>query len=153
MNAGMLTGQLAIVFAAARVVHGKRDRERFMTTGLALALLVQGVLIAGLIAGALPWFLFGFFSAVGAQVYGVTSGYFPPSLSGRVSTAVNLLAFVGAFAIQWGIGVSVDLLARGGFSPATSLRLTFAALWVAQVASVAWSYPNSRLASSKVTTS
>jgi sugar phosphate permease len=139
MNAGMLAGQLAIVFGAARLVRGKNDRERFMTAGLALALMVQAVLIAGLIAGAVPWFLFGFFSAVGAQVYGVTSGYFPPSLSGRVSTAVNLLAFVGAFAIQWGIGAAVDALGRGGLAPAASLRITFAALWVAQVAAVVWS--------------
>jgi hypothetical protein len=87
------------------------------------------------VTGSACWVALGFFNAAGAQVYGVATSRFSPALAGRVSTALNLFAFVGAFVIQWGIGVAVEVL--GG--AAQALRLTFGALWLAQVAAVAWS--------------
>jgi sugar phosphate permease len=140
LNAGMLLGQLAIVFGAGSLARRRIHRERFMAGSVTLALLVEGLLIAGLVSGPIAWFAFGCFSAAGAQVYGVTSGYFPESMSGRVSTAVNLLAFVGAFCIQWGIGLAVDRLAASAVSPAAALRMTFAGLWIAQTVAVAWGF-------------
>ena len=140
LNAGMLLGQLAIVLGAGALARTRIHRERFMAGSVTLALLVEGLLIAGLGSGPIAWFAFGCFSAAGAQVYGVTSGYFPESMSGRVSTAVNLLAFVGAFCIQWGIGLAVDRLAASAVSPAAALRMTFAGLWIAQTLAVAWGF-------------
>jgi len=140
LNAGMLAGQLAIVFGAGLLARAQLHRERFMAGSVTLALLVEGLLITGLGAGPTAWFAFGCFSAAGAQVYGVTSSYFPESMSGRVSTAVNLLAFVGAFCIQWGIGLAVDRLAASAVSPGAALKLTFAGLWVAQAAAIAWGF-------------
>jgi MFS family permease len=142
LNAGMLAGQLSIVAGATPLARGGWSRERLMTAGLAAALLIEGLIIWGVIgvaSGTWLWFAFGFFAAAGAQVYGVTAGYFPASLSGRVSTAVNLLAFVGAFVIQWGIGLSVDALARANVSPTSAMRWTFGALWLGQLAAVAFS--------------
>ena len=142
LNAGMLAGQLSIALGAAPLARTEWSRERLMTAGLAAALLVEGLIIWGVagVAGATwVWFAFGFFAAAGAQVYGVTAGYFPASLSGRVSTAVNLLAFVGAFVIQWGIGLGVDALARANVDPTSAMRGTFGALWLGQLASVAFS--------------
>ena len=139
LNAGMLAGQLSIAFGATALVRSGASRERLMTASLVAALLVEGLLITGLGHGGVLWFGFGCLAAAGAQVYGVTASYFPPSLSGRVITAVNLLAFVGAFVIQWGIGVAIQALGRGTMTASAALKATFAALWFGQLAAVAWS--------------
>jgi hypothetical protein len=81
------------------------------------------------------WLALGFCYAAGAQVYGVASSRFPVRLAGRVTTALNLLAFAGAFLIQWGIGVLLQALDG---APGT-LPLIFSGLWLAQVAAVLWS--------------
>jgi predicted MFS family arabinose efflux permease len=135
LNLGLLLGQASISLGATRLARAGVSRERMMSAGLALALVVEGLLVARLVKGATCWMALGFFNAAGAQVYGVATGRFPPSLAGRVSTALNLLAFAGAFAIQWGIGLAVEALGGAG----RALQVSFAVLWVAQVAAVAWS--------------
>lgn len=135
LNLGLLVGQAAISAGATALARAGLSRERMMTSGLALALLVEGLLVAGLVRGTAWWLALGIFNAAGAQVYGVATSRFPAALAGRVSTALNLLAFTGAFVIQWGIGVAVETLGGAG----QALRPTFGALWLAQVAAVLWS--------------
>jgi len=50
--------------------------------------------------------------------YAVLSQSFPLALSGRVSTALNLLVFVAAFTGQWGMGAMINHwpLAGGGYA-------------------------------------
>lgn len=134
LNLGLVVGQVVIVLGAAALHRVGLSRQRFMITGLLLALLVEGLLVARLVRNPGAWFALGLFNAVGAQVYGVASGRFPRQLAGRVSTAINLFAFAGAFLIQWGMGLVVQAL--GG--TAAALQTTFAALWIAQVLSVLW---------------
>lgn len=50
------------------------------------------------------------FCATGSMlIYPILSKHFPARLAGRVNTALNLLAFLGAFAAQWGIGAVINL--------------------------------------------
>ena len=51
-------------------------------------------------------------SATGAQMYGVVAGLFPMKLSGRVTTCINLMAFVGPLRCS-GAGC-LDALRAGG---------------------------------------
>lgn len=44
----------------------------------------------------------------GPLVFTILARAFPPQLTGRVNTAVNVLMFVSAFALQWGIGLLLD---------------------------------------------
>ena len=144
LSLGMLAGQLAVGAAAGRLARAGWDRARLMSGGLLLALAVEAVIVAGVVRGPLPWFVFGLTSAVGAQVYGVAAEAFELRLSGRVSTALNTLAFAGAFLLQWGIGVSIDWLSAAGGDPVRAARITVAAVWLAQVLSVlaaGWSPP------------
>jgi predicted MFS family arabinose efflux permease len=66
-------------------------------------------------------FAFGFFGSATTLIYAVYGQHFPVHLAGRVNTAQNLVSFVVAFAMQWGIG---EILARwptqpgGGYDPA-----------------------------------
>jgi predicted MFS family arabinose efflux permease len=135
LNLGLLLGQAAISAGATRLHAAGISRGRLMTGGLSLALVSEGLLVARLVNGPAIWLALGIFYAAGAQVYGVASSQFPARLAGRVSTALNLLAFAGAFLIQWGIGVALQAL---GGAPRT-LQLIFAGLWLCQAAAVAWS--------------
>jgi predicted MFS family arabinose efflux permease len=134
LNLGLLVGQAAISVGATALHAAGITRERMMSAGLVLAMLVEGLLVGRLVSGAPCWFALGLFNAAGAQVYGIAISRFPAHLAGRVSTALNLLAFAGAFLIQWGIGVAVQVL---GAAP-RALPITLTALWLAQVAAVAW---------------
>lgn len=135
LNLGLLLGQAAISLGATRLVRAGVSREKMMGAGLALALVVEGLLVGRLVKGTAFWMALGVFNAAGAQVYGVATSAFHPSLAGRVSTALNLLAFTGAFALQWGIGVAVEAMGGAGHA----LQVTFGVLWVAQVLAVGWS--------------
>jgi len=138
-NGGLLLGQAAISAGATALGRAGVARDRMMTAGLALALVLEGLLVARVVNGVGFWLALGFCNAAGAQVYGVATDHFPPALAGRVSTALNLLAFTGAFAIQWGIGVAVEAI--GG---SRALQLSFAALWVGQALAVGWSVVGAR---------
>ena len=122
LNLGLLVGQLAIGVGATALHAAGVSRLRLMNVGLVLAVLVEGLLVARLVRGPTAWFALGLFTAVGAQVYGFASQRFPPHLAGRVSTALNLLAFTGAFVIQWGVGLALGAARRNAAGPAGDLR-------------------------------
>lgn len=60
----------------------------------------------------LLWVLFAFFSAGGAPGYVAVGQMFPAEQMGRVSTAINTLTLIGAFALQAAIGWILDLWPR-----------------------------------------
>ncbi len=70
--------------------------------------------------------------------FAIVSRALPLALSGRANTALNLAGFVGAFGLQWGMGVLVDALRAVGWSAGDAYRATFALLLALQVAAVAW---------------
>jgi hypothetical protein len=76
--------------------------------------------------------------SLGNIAYSQLTAAFPIALSGRVNTALNLIVFVGAFGLQWGIGAAVDAFAAGGMARSEAFRLTFAVLLVAQALAFAW---------------
>ncbi len=90
-------------------------------TGMSLFMVVLLLLIFELTTASVPlWVLFGFFGTSGILPYAVLSQSFPPHLSGRVNTALNLLVFVVAFTAQWGIGSVIEIWpvnAAGGYAP------------------------------------
>jgi MFS family permease len=67
-----------------------------------------------------------------------TGMLFPRAVAGRVLTTFNLVMFTGAFLLQWGIGLAVDLFMFFGQSSAQSLWLSLLVLLCLQVVSVVW---------------
>jgi len=135
LNIGMLAGQLSIGAWATPLARRGFTPLHMMQVGLFVSMLVLGLIIAG-VGPTLPlWCVLGYVSSTGAQMYGVVAGLFPMKLSGRVTTCINLMAFVGAFAVQWGLGGLLDALRAGGMDGAQSLRVAFVILLAAQVAS------------------
>ena len=62
---------------------------------------------------------------VGTGYVGLTTGVslaFPVALAGRANSAFNLLVFAGSFAVQWGVGLLIDLFGTFGASPAGAMR-------------------------------
>ncbi len=67
-----------------------------------------------------------------------TALLFPRQVAGRVLTTFNLVMFVGAFLLQWGIGLVVDLFQSFGMLRASALASAFTIMAVLQFASLAW---------------
>jgi MFS family permease len=86
----------------------------------------------------LLWFLLAMFFAVGNLAYAELTSRFAPALAGRVNTALNLVTFVGAFALQWSYGVLLDALTAAGWSLASAHRAAFVTLLAMQAAGLAW---------------
>lgn len=58
------------------------------------------------------WLSFGFFGTSGVIAYSALSQSFPVHLSGRVTTALNLLVFVAAFCCQWAVGAVIGIWSK-----------------------------------------
>lgn len=94
--------------------------DRLRTRGIAhvttlkaymlLAIVSQAWLMAApTLAPHLAWALFGY-GANGMLIgYALLATRFPPEMTGRLNTSVNLMAFSAAFLIQWGVGLVVNL--------------------------------------------
>jgi len=110
-------------------------------TGMAFFMVVQLLLLIGPAAWTTPlWLGFGFWGTSGILAYAALSQSFPVHLAGRVSTAVNLLVFVAAFAGQWAVGVIVGWWPQAGPGQfaAAGLRAGFACLLACQVFALGW---------------
>jgi MFS family permease len=117
-------------------------------TGMNLFLFVQILLIFAPGSWTRPlWVLFGFFGTSGILTYAALSQRFPIQLSGRVTTAVNLLVFVTAFIGQWAIGGIIGLWpvdAGGGYALA-GYRAGFALMFGLQVVTLIWFFVAGRM--------
>lgn len=89
-----------------------RHRVRPVTVcgaGVAVFLLVQGLMLWP--SGVPFWLLavaFSFFGTAGAMNYAILAQGMPAALTGRVSTSFNLLIFLAAFGLQWGLGAVIN---------------------------------------------
>ncbi len=88
-------------------------------TGMSIFMFAQLLLIVQPEGNTtLYWIFFGYTGTSGIIAYAALSQCFPATLSGRVTTAINLLVFVSAFCTQWLIGSIIDV-----FTPASASQL------------------------------
>ncbi len=107
--------------------------------GMAMSLLTLLLIITqALEQNYLLWIAYGVFSSFGTLIYALMSAGFPVALSGRANTTLNLLAFLGAFGLQWGMGGLIDLLQANGHSAVIAHRDAFAVVFVLQLAAYLW---------------
>lgn len=111
----MVAGFIALGTLAERAArHGVSVRTTAVT-GMAIFMVVQLLLMLGPVRWMFPlWLCFGFFGTSGIIAYSALSQAFPVHLSGRVTTAVNLLVFICAFIGQWAVGGIIDLFSPTG---------------------------------------
>jgi MFS family permease len=90
-------------------------------------------------ASLLLWSLFMALSPFGTLAYALLAARFPKEMAGRVVTALNMVMFFLAFAIQLGVGAIINLWpVIDGRYAIDSYRAAFAVCWLMQVAAVAW---------------
>lgn len=134
---GMLIGQLGIATLLGRA-RTALTPYKVMQLGLALMMASQALSLIGIGPTLVVWAVWSIGAAAGSQMYGVVARQFSGELGGRATTAINLMAFAGAAALQWGLGVAIDMLRTAGFNAADAYRLSFAALLALQFVAYAW---------------
>ncbi|HZV53883.1 MAG TPA: MFS transporter [Rhodocyclaceae bacterium] len=137
-SGAMLIGFLSIAAFVVRLKHMGIEPETILKAGMGIGVAVMMLILLGIGPSHIIWFALGLVFSVGNLAYALLCTHFPRELSGRVNTALNLGAFVGAFGIQWGIGALVDLLAAGGMPTAEAYRWAFGALVAMQTLAYGW---------------
>lgn len=138
MAVATLAGFFAIAAFATPVIRRGLAPSTLLGITLGLAWLSLVAILAGTQPALLYWMSMSFFFSVTTIGYVALGGYFAPALFGRASTALNLMTFAGAFALQWGIGVLVDAFAALGWSSAQVFRAAFTALALLQLLGWGW---------------
>ena len=141
LNLALTLGMLATGFVAAGF-----DRLGIGAIGVVAASAVALLVPLGLLIlqvdprGYWVWALFGFVSNFAIIVYPAISAHFTVEYAGRAMTGLNLLLFLGAFAIQYLIGAVIDLWPpdpSGGYHP-DGYRVAFGFVALLIVLSLGW---------------
>ncbi|HMW18890.1 MAG TPA: MFS transporter [Accumulibacter sp.] len=140
MSVAMLLAYLLIGLLATGLAKRSVTPVRLLVGGLTLSLLTMTTIISGGGSSStyLLWIAYGTFSSFGTLAYSQAAAGFPLTLAGRANTAFNLMVFVGAFGLQWGLGVLIDVLKNDGHGIAEAHRLAFGALLALQTLALLW---------------
>jgi len=139
MGSAMLAGFLFMGFFATKLVRRGFRLDKIYRGAMLIALLSFALICCfpG-IAGNFFWPVLATGFSLSNISYSLVAQAFPPTLSGRANTALNLLVFAGAFGLQWGIGIFVDALQAAGWNDATAFRTAFWILLGGQLLAFAW---------------
>ncbi|MEK9837318.1 MAG: MFS transporter [Deltaproteobacteria bacterium] len=141
MMAAMMAGFFLLGLLSERLYQARKISP--VTVGVsAMSVFIVLQLLMALGWTAQPMLLmtaFSFFATAGILPYAGLSQIFPKDLSGRVSTSLNLTVFLGAFAVQWGLGEIISLWPNEGkgYAP-ESYGAAFGSLAVLQLFGLLW---------------
>ena len=137
----MIAGFILLGALASRLGRGGISPLITSALGMGVFMVIQfGLLLGPVELTPFIWPLFGFFGTSGIIAYAGLSQAFPLRLSGRVTTAVNLLVFIAVFCAQWATGAIIGLWpvsADGGFSVA-GYKSAFGIMLAIQIVSLVW---------------
>jgi predicted MFS family arabinose efflux permease len=141
LNAGFLAGCLFMGFVTTPLIRRGFGEARILDV-VAVAYVVVFAAINAAAGRGQGWLWVGlaFVYPMCNISFAILSRSLPLALSGRANTAMNLAGFVGAFVLQWGMGILVDALRAAGWNSSEAYRATFALLLALQVAAVAWMF-------------
>ena len=136
-----LVGTLLTGVVADRLGRRGIDQLHVMIGGIVLFGLAQAAILAEWTGLTIViWALFGMSGQVGMLAYPRLSQHFGAALSGRAQTAMNLLLFLSAFALQFVVGTIIDrfpVSETGAFDPA-GYRWGFGLLLALQILAFGW---------------
>jgi len=139
MSAAMLVAYVLIGLLATWLARRGIKPVTLLAGALGLSLLMLALIATQAVEHTyLLWIAYGTLSSFGTLTYSQAAAGFPVALSGRANTAINLMVFVGAFSIQWGLGLLIELLQTLGHSAAGAHRAAFLALLGVQVVAYLW---------------
>lgn len=146
MAAGMAAGFLLMGVIAERlarlhvpvVVVGGVGMGVFWLASVAMTLGWSG-------APLLLCAVLGFSGSSSSLMYAVVTQLFPPHLAGRANTSLNLVMFLAAFGLQWGLGAIIGLWPKGEAGwPPEAFMVAFAVPAVLTAAALMWFIPTAR---------
>ena len=106
-----------------------------VSIGLAGAVIVQALMVFYVTSWSwILWVPFAILITVTTLAQMHVSLAFPPQQAGRANSAFNLTLFIGAFSIQWGIGLLIDLFMLQGWSQSDAMRLSWGLYVLLQLA-------------------
>ena len=145
VHIAMIAGYVFFGTAADRRVRQGKSALPLMMGGVAGSAASLGLIVAGF-GSLLVWALFVGLSTAGVLGYSILTRRYPRDMAGRANTAINVAAFIGMFAGQWGIGLVLDRWPQtpDGYA-AGAYPWALAIVLAAQVAGLAWLWNGRRL--------
>ena len=121
-NIGMFAGVVGFGVLADRLQKFGFGLMTIVRFGVGASLIIQIMFAAEITSLAvLMCAAFGFFGSSTLLVYALLGQNFSGHMVGKVNTAQNMMIFIGAFVVQWGIGVIIDFwpaVGEGRYDPA-----------------------------------
>jgi sugar phosphate permease len=146
LAAGVVAGYFACGWLADRY-----GMQRVVTIAGAVFLLSQLVFVLPGFRPPLPLLVlafaaFGFTGAFNVVLLAQVRALFPPQMSGRAITAVNLFGFTGAALLQWWMGLIIGAFGRDGQGryPPEAYAAAFLLTSVGTALALAWYLPLAR---------
>lgn len=136
----MMAGCIGFGAAARSLERRGISLYAFCGIGMALFVVTQLLIVfkAPLPAGLL-WAAYGAFGGTGILIYAVMARHFPPQMTGRVNTTLNLIIFLLIFGFQIGVGAVLSHWpASGGHYPVSAHLTAWGILIVLQILSAIW---------------
>jgi predicted MFS family arabinose efflux permease len=137
----MVAGFISLGTLAERLSRIGISALTTAVTGTCLFMIVQTAIVLEFSdRHMLLWVCFGFFGASSIISYASLSQNFPAYLSGRVTTGLNLLVFIAAFAGQWTIGAIIGIwpVGENGSYALPGYQAGFAVMLGTQVVCLIW---------------
>ena len=132
MAVGIIGGYL--IFGLLIEWLGRRGVPTFSIAKVGVALWIVNVLLLASGWVDWPWVQWTAFTCLATTsllAYPILSAAYPKSVAGRVNTTINLFVFVGAFALQAGVGAVLEALHTTGLSPDAAHRAVLGMLGIA----------------------
>ncbi|MGA1178112.1 MAG: MFS transporter [Burkholderiaceae bacterium] len=139
LTAVIMMAHLGMAYLANHLHKKNISLNHAMHWGLAFMAVFSG--LAVLDVWPHPWLGWSLaFVSAGVTTIGYTrfAAVFPLALSGRATTGFNFVIFIGAFAVQWGIGLLIDAFVALSFDKPMAIRLAVGVWVVAQVLALYW---------------
>ncbi|TMH70455.1 MAG: MFS transporter [Betaproteobacteria bacterium] len=140
---GYIAGSVFFGVASDRLAQAGISRMTVYKLGLSVSLAMLALIAAGVQTGLAALLAAYSFTGISAALaYALLTPLFPPEMTGRVSTAANVLMFALSFAIQWAIGAALKLypIVDGRYSPA-GYTAALSVLVLLQLAAILWLLP------------
>ena len=140
-NFSLMLSYLALSWWAPRYVSYDNKPGlpvlKVVAAGLTVSVLIQLAMLAFPTPWAwILWIVFAVLVTVTTLAQTHVSLSFPPHQVGRANSAFNLTLFIGAFSIQWGIGLVIDGFVLLGWDAASAMRMAFGVYLLLQVAAL-----------------
>ena len=99
---------------------------KLLKLGLPVSFFVLFIIVLlGSKAGSIHWTIYILSTISLSLTQPAVALAFPKHLAGKAFTSYNLILFIGIFAMQWGIGLIIDLVKHLGFSEIFAFQVSF----------------------------